>query len=91
MESLKRLWTSRTALLVLLLIALTPSMVLLLPAQAEAVCCGFKFITNYYSDESKTVWVGRCTDNICTGAYSCTGEQTSYTSYSTVCCSTCGD
>ena len=89
MESLKRLGTSRTALLAMLLIALVPSIMLLLPSQAEAVCCGFSFITNYYSDASKTVWVGRCTDNTCTGAYYCTGEQTPYEGYSTSCCSSC--
>jgi hypothetical protein len=89
MESLKRLGTSRTALLAMLLIALVPSIVLLLPAQAEAVCCGFRFITNYYSDESKTVWVGRCVDNDCTGEYYCTGEQTPYESFSMSCCFTC--
>ena len=89
MESLKRLGTSRAALLIMLLIALVPSIMLLLPAQAEAVCCGYSFITNYYSDESKTVWVGRCTDNTCTGAYSCTGQQTEYESHSLSCCFTC--
>ena len=89
METLKRLGTSRTALLALLLIALVPSIVLLLPSQAEALCCGFSLLTNYYSDESKTVWVGRCTDNTCTGAYYCTGQQTEYYSYATSCCASC--
>lgn len=90
METLKRLGTSRTALLAMLLIALVPSIVLLLPAQAEAVCCGYTLHTNYYADEAKTVWVGRCTDNTCTGAYYCTGQQTEYEGYVLVCCTNCG-
>ena len=80
----------RTALLAMLLIALIPSMVLLLPVQAEAVCCGYRFITDYYSDESRMARVGRCIDNTCTGTYSCTGQQTEYDSSFLSCCNNCG-
>ena len=91
MESLKRLGTSRTAVLAMLLIALATSMALLLPGKANALlCCGRRITINYYSDATKTVWVGRCIFDDCAGTETCTGQQTSYYNSSSICCDNCG-
>jgi hypothetical protein len=54
-------------------------------------CCELntKGTTNYYSDASKTVWVGRYTWNDCTGTESLIGQQTQYATTTNACCSTC--
>jgi hypothetical protein len=91
MTLFKGLWTTRTALLALLLITFATSMALFLPAKADAVlCCGRRVTINYYSDASKTVWVGRCIFDDCAGTETCTGQQTAYYSSSSICCDTCG-
>ena len=91
MISVRKLWTQRTALLALVLIALATSMALLVPERADALlCCGRRITVNYYSDASKTVWVGRCVFDECAGTDTCTGQQTNYFTSSSVCCDTCG-
>jgi hypothetical protein len=90
MEMMKRYgWTTNAAFLVMLLLVLATFMVLLVPAQAYAACCGHKITERYYSDASYTTLVGTCVDNECAGTYTCTGQQTAYETATQVCCEIC--
>jgi Family of unknown function (DUF6289) len=63
----------------LILVALVAAVpVLLTPPRCEAL----QVITErYYSDDTYSVLVGSCTENHCTGAYSCWGEVTDYVKF----------
>jgi hypothetical protein len=91
METLKRYcWNQRAAFAVMLLLVFASlSTGPLGPAKAYAVpCCGWRLVTTYYSDASHTTIVGRCIDSDCTG-FSCTGEQTEFSSTTVSCCERC--
>lgn len=80
-------WTKRIGLLAMLTLVVLALITHAGPA--TAVICGggdTKGTTNFYSDASKTVLVGRYTWNDCTGAESWTGQQTQYTTSSILCC-----
>jgi len=89
MQILKSNWTRRIALLIMLVIALTTSIILLVPAKADAICCGRRITEHYYSDATYTTQVGTCIDNECTGTYTCTGTQTIYERDTSICCDNC--
>ncbi len=89
METLKRYWTKRVAFVIMLLLVGASLAVSSLGPAYASPCCEWKIITNYYSDASHTVLVGRCIDSDCDG-YSCTGEQTEFTSQIVLCCAHCG-
>jgi cell division protein FtsX len=90
MKTLKRNgWTTNAAFLVMLLMLLATSLVLFLPAKAEAACCGHRTTEKYYSDASHTTLVGTCIDDECAGTYTCTGTITAYEVDSRVCCEIC--
>jgi hypothetical protein len=89
MRILKSYWTTRTALLIMLLIALTASIVILVPAKAYAACCGWRTTERYYSDATFTTQVGTCIDDECAGTYTCTGTQTAYETATQTCCDRC--
>jgi hypothetical protein len=94
MSSPRKLFTQRTTLLALVLIALATSMALLHTSKVDAFpgpgCCSYTTVTNYYSDASKTVWVGQCVNyNECVGTNFCAGHPTSYFTNTTSCCTNC--
>jgi hypothetical protein len=84
-------WTKRTGLLVMLTLIVLAFTAHARPAKAALSCCNLdtKGTTNYYSNASKTVLVGRYTWNDCTGTESLTGQQTQYVTSFISCCSTC--
>jgi hypothetical protein len=87
MRILKSYWTTRTALLAMLLLALPASMVVLVPATAHAsYCCGWNHFSKYYSDATYTTLVGQCNDSDCTGQITCWGTETIYERDTTSCC-----
>jgi hypothetical protein len=91
MEKLARFGlTQRTALLLLLLTALSVSGVLLVPKDAEAACCGWDITTEYYFDAAKTQYAGQCWINDCTGSVGCSGTTpTPYWTRYRSCCEIC--
>jgi hypothetical protein len=89
MRTLKNYWTTRTALLLMLLIALTASFIILVPAKAYAACCGWRITERYFSDDTFTTQVGTCIDDECAHSYTCTGTQTAYETATQACCDHC--
>ncbi len=82
--------TQRTALLLLLLVALTASGVLLMPKDAEAACCGWYTSTVYYFDSAKTQYAGECWTDSCASDSGCSGTTpTAYWTRSRSCCEIC--
>lgn len=80
-------WAKHTWLLIMLTLVV---LALTMPAgPAQAVICGdgnTRGTTNFYSDASKTVLVGRYIWNDCTGTESMTGQQTQYVTCFIACC-----
>lgn len=90
MRRIKRFgWTTKAALLVMLLTLLATSMVLFVPREAYAFCCGHRITERYYSDASFTTQVGQCIEDECAGTYTCTGEQTQFLTATSICCDHC--
>jgi len=81
-------WTKCTGLLVMLTLIVVALTAHAIPAKASVICGGgdTKGTTNYYSDASKTVLVGRYTWNDCTATESLTGQQTQYATSFISCC-----
>ncbi len=80
---------SRVLLFLVALFLLSTSLVLTWPRQAEAACCGWRWVETYYWDAAKTQFAGRCIIDDCAGTFSCTGTETSYMTLSRTCCEQC--
>jgi len=82
-------WTKRTGFFCMLTLVVLALTVHARTANAGVLCCGGETngTTNYYSDASKTVLVGRYIWNDCTGTESMTGQFSQYVTTSIHCCS----
>ena len=77
-------FSPRSLSLVFALALLATSLALIVfPTNAWALWAE-KTTYTYYSDATYSVQVGRCVENGCTGAISCTGQQTEFETTSTV-------
>jgi hypothetical protein len=81
--------SSRLFLFVLSLFLLATSIVLTLPRNAEAACCGWRETETYYFDAAQTQFAGRCTWDDCAGTVTCTGTVTGYIKVTRTCCEIC--
>lgn len=73
---------SLSLVLTLALLATTLALVIF-PIEAWALWAE-KTTYKYYSDATYTVKVGQCVENGCTGAITCSGQQTEFETTSTV-------
>ena len=76
-------FTLRSAVLALALTLLATTLGLLFPSKALALWAE-KTTYTYYSDATYSTQVGRCVENGCTGAITCSGQQTEFETTSTV-------
>ena len=67
--------TKLTVLVILLVVLISASTP---PAVKSRVMYSVLEEERYYSDATYTTLVGRCVENGCTGAYSCSGQQTEF-------------
>lgn len=82
--------TPRIVTLVLLVTALTCSMLLSLPQKAKAfACCGWEFTWTYYSNAAHTTVVGKRVKNDCEGTVTMSGNMTQYVLNTSSCCNPC--